>query len=77
MRPKEELESRIALVRDSRDVALKMAFREAVKATKGKSPSASFDLAYQIASQTEEGERALATARAVRWQRVLERDYPE
>jgi len=74
-RTREEIEARIAIVRDSNDLSLTMAFDEAEKATRKMSPSAAYRLAYQIARQTEDNPRAIAVAKAVRWQRILERDF--
>lgn len=75
MRPKNEIEARINLVAQASDRSITMAFDEAIDATKRMSPSSAFSLAFSIAKQTLDSSQSTAVAKAVRWQRVLERDY--
>lgn len=74
MRAKKEIEARIDLVKTAPDFDLTSVFDEAEEATKKMSPSSAFILALKIGGNLGSG-KALAIAKAVRWQRVLERDY--
>ncbi|HID10511.1 MAG TPA: hypothetical protein EYP17_04320 [Candidatus Latescibacteria bacterium] len=73
MRSRIELEARVRVVADH--PKLGPVYREAEEATRGKSPSASFRLAEAIASLRLPPPDARAVAKAVRWRRMLERDY--
>jgi len=77
MRTKEEIEARISLVDNSNDILLTSLFDDCLKATEGMSPSAAFRLA-SLKARAEgcSSLTALAVAKAVRWKRILERDYP-
>lgn len=74
-RTKDEIEARVDLVRLSGDFSITMAYDEAELATRGKSPSSAFRLAYKIALRTLSVNKALAVAKSVRWARILERDF--
>ncbi len=76
-RTKEELEARRDVVRLSKDAALAAAYEEAEARTRGMSPTAGSRLAYKFVMLTLPEGKALAVSKAVRWQRMIERDYPE
>ena len=76
VRSRREIESRRDLVACSPEMRITLAYDEAEAATRGMSPSAAYSLALQIASNLGQS-GAIAVAKAVRWQRVLDRDYPE
>jgi len=69
-----ELRMRVRVVAD--DPRLAPVFREAEEATRGRSPSSSFKLAAMVAGlRGLSPMETLAVAKAVRWQRVIDRDY--
>lgn len=70
MRTSAEINARIDIVRTAPSHTLNMAYDDAEEATRGMSPSAAYNLALRMSSKT-------AVAKAVRWQRILDRDYPE
>ena len=72
-RSRQEIEARRDIVAASLDIGLTMAYDDAEKATRGMSPSSAFSLANRMLAGES---HCLAVAKAVRWQRVLDRDYP-
>jgi hypothetical protein len=74
MRSREEIEARRNIIALSINPVISGLYDDCVKATKGMSPSSAFNLSMSIGN-AEMSQYSMAIAKAVRWHRVLVRDY--